>query len=52
MGKEISTETVYGTVFSIGRCVFMCLFNDAFDEGTFQNCDFHVVNNFSKYGRE
>ena len=28
------------------------LFNAAFHEGTFQNCNFHVVNNFSKYGRE
>ena len=26
------------------------LFNAAFHEGTFQNCNFHVVNNFSKYG--
>lgn len=24
------------------------LFNAAFHEGTFQNCNFHVVNNFSK----
>ena len=45
-------KTVYETVFSIGRYVFMCLFNAAFHEGTFQNCNFHVVNNFSKYGRE
>ena len=28
------------------------LLNAAFHEGTFQNCNFHVVNNFSKYGRE
>ena len=28
------------------------LFNAAFHEGTFQNCNFHVVNNFSKNGRE
>lgn len=28
------------------------LFNAAFHEGTFQNCNFHVVNNFSKYGSE
>ena len=28
------------------------LFNAAFHEGTFQNCNFHVVNNFSRYGRE
>ena len=28
------------------------LFNIAFHEGTFQNCNFHVVNNFSKNGRE
>ena len=28
--------------------VFMCLINAAFHEGTFQNCNFHVVNNFSK----
>jgi len=25
------------------------LFNGAFREGTFQNCNFHVVSNFSKY---
>ena len=24
----------------------------SFHEGTFQNCNFHVVNNFSKYVRE
>ena len=28
------------------------LFNATFHEGTFQNCNFHVVNNFSKYGSE
>ena len=28
------------------------LFNAAFHEGTFQNCNFHVVNNFSVYGGE
>ena len=28
------------------------LFNAAFHEGTFQNYNFHVVNNFSKNGRE
>ena len=27
-------------------------FNAAFHEGTFQNCNFHVVNNFSKYESE
>ena len=29
-----------------------CLFNAASHEGTFQNFNFHIVNNFSKYGRE
>ena len=24
------------------------LFNAAFHEGTFQNCNFHIVNNFSR----
>ena len=28
------------------------LFNAAFHEGTFQNCNFHIVNNFLKYGGE
>ena len=28
------------------------LFNAAFHKGTFQNCNFHVVNNFSKYSSE
>ena len=28
------------------------LFNGAFHKGTFQNCNFHVVNNFSKFGSE
>ena len=28
------------------------LFSAAYTEGTFQNCNFHVVNNFSKYGSE
>ena len=28
------------------------LFNAALHMGTFQNCNFHVVNNFSKYGSE
>ena len=28
------------------------LFNAAFHEGFFQNCNFHLVNNFLKYGRE
>ena len=28
------------------------LFNAASHEGTFQNCNFHVVNNISKYSRE
>ena len=28
------------------------LFNAAFHEETFQNCNFHVVNNFSKYDSE
>ena len=28
------------------------LFNATFHKGTFQNCNFHVVNNFSKYSSE
>ena len=28
------------------------LFNAVFHKRTFQNCNFHVVNNFSKYGSE
>ena len=50
--KRYPPKTVYGTVFRIGRYVFLYVFNAAFHEGTFQNCNFHVVNNFSKYGRE
>ena len=32
--KRYPPKTVYGTVFRIGRYVFMCLFDAAFHEGT------------------
>ena len=47
-----SAESLYTVYFYSVFLQLTSLFNAALHVGTFQNCNFHVVNNFSKYGSE
>ena len=49
MRNELSYVIIVYSVFLQWKNLW---FNAAFHKGTFQNCNFHVVNNFSKYESE
>ena len=48
LGTSSAESLLYAVYFYSVFLQLTSLFNAAFHEGTFQNCNFHVINNFSK----